>query len=158
MAYGMLLDPSMRLCSVLRTGAIAAASTTATLIALGRRHTRTPWAPLDAVSHIAWGDRAFAADRLDARHTLVGTLLNAGAMLSWAALHDAVFARSTRPITALAGGAAVAAVAYVVDYHVVPDRLMPGFEVHLPRRGLRAVYVALALSLAAGGLLARARE
>lgn len=147
----------MMLGNALRTCAVATAGTTATLLALGTRHARTPWAPIDAVSHIAWGDRAFACEKLDIRHTLVGAVLNAGAVLSWSALHTLVLGRRPHILRALAAGAAVSALAYVVDYHVVPKRLMPGFEVHLRRRGLRTVYIMLALSLAAGGLLAHAR-
>ena len=56
----------------------------------------------------------------------------------------------------LASGAAVAAVAYVVDFKVVPKRLTPGIEWKLPKRPLRKVYTILAASFAAGSLLARA--
>jgi hypothetical protein len=148
----------MMLARALRTCAVATAGTTATLLVLGKRHAHTPWAPIDAVSHIAWGDRAFACDKLDVEHTLVGAVLNAGAVLSWSALHALLLGQRPHVLRALASGAAVSALAYLVDYHVVPRRLMPGFEVHLRGRGLRTVYVVLALSLAAGGLLAHARE
>ena len=37
--------------------------------------------------------------------------------------------------------------AYFTDYHVVPDRLTPGFEKRLSPKSLRVVYSALALSL-----------
>ena len=57
---------------------------------------------------------------------------------------------------AFASGAAVAAIAYVVDFKVAPRRFTPGFEWKLPKRPLRKLYVILAASLAAGSLLARA--
>ena len=122
----------------------------------------SPWAPLDAVSHIAWGDRAYARDEPDVRHTLVGALLNACAVAGWSALHGLVVGRPLRlrhaiPL-ALASGAAVAATAYVVDFKVVPKRFTPGFDWTLPRRRLRTLYVLLAASLAAGSLLSRARR
>ena len=143
------------LSATIRSSAVTTAGTTAALVALGHRHARTPWAPLDAVSHIAWGDRAYARDELDIKHTLVGAVLNAGAMVMWSAVHSWLFARRPTVIGALASGAAVSALAYVVDYHVVPKRFTPGFEWKLPRRGMRDMYIALALSLAAAGLVAR---
>lgn len=140
--------------------AVATAATTASLVWLGKRHARTPWAALDAVSHIAWGNRAYAREELDVRHTVVGGLLNACAVAGWAAVHASIVGRPMRtglaiPL-ALASGAAVAAAAYVVDFKVVPKRITPGFQWKLPRRPVRAVYVVLAASLAAGSLLARA--
>lgn len=152
------LEPAVA--AALGSTAVATAATTASLVWFGKRHARTPWAPLDAVSHIAWGDRAFARDELDVRHTLVGTMLDACAVAGWAAVHGLIVGRpmSTRfavPL-ALASGAAVATAAYVFDFKLVPKRLSPGFEWKLPRRQLRAVYVVLAASLAAGSLLVRA--
>jgi hypothetical protein len=41
----------------------------------------------------------------------------------------------------------VSAAAYVTDYHVVPKRLTPGFELRVPRLALAGVYAALALGL-----------
>lgn len=148
----------MTLVGTLKTSAVATVATTATVVTLGARHARTAWAPLDAVSHIAWGDRAFACEKLDLRHTLVGAVLNAAAVTSWSALHELVSARRPRLLAAFATGAAVSTIAYITDYHVVPKRLMPGFEVHLPRRALSTIYVVLAASLAVGGLLAHARR
>lgn len=167
-----MLDPTnMRIPSslapaiapALASTAIATAATTASLLWFGKRHARTPWAPLDAVSHIAWGDRAFARDELDVQHTLVGFVLDAGAAAWWSALHAlAVGPASGRPMRArhaiplsLVSGAAVAALAYVVDFKLAPARFTPGFEWKLPRRPLRTVYAVLAASLAAGSLLAR---
>ena len=48
-------------------------------------------------------------------------------------------------------------VAYVVDYHVVPRRLTPGFELRVPRRALAAVYGALAVGLALRDMYRAAR-
>lgn len=59
---------------------------------------------------------------------------------------------------ALPGGACVAALAYVTDYHLVPARLTPGFERHLSRRALFFVYAVLAMALAAGGALNQTRR
>ena len=144
----------MLLSNALRTGGVATAATTAALVFLGKRDTTSPWAPLDAVSHIAWGDRAFARDELDVKHTLVGSLLNAAAVVSWAAVQELALSRHRTLPVALVTGAATSALAYVVDFHVVPKRLTPGFEWKLPKKSLLATYVVLGAALAVGGLLA----
>jgi hypothetical protein len=50
-------------------------------------------------------------------------------------------------------GAAVSAAAYVTDYHLVPRRLTPGFELRLPRLALAPIYAALAVGLSLRDLL-----
>jgi hypothetical protein len=139
---------------------VTTATSTASLLWFGKHYARSPWEPFDAISHIAWGDRAFLRDELDVRHTLVGFLLNVGAVAMWSALHGIIVGRRSHmpraiPL-ALASGVVVAATAYVVDFKVVPKRVTPGFEKKLPARPLRKVYAILAVSFAAGSLLARA--
>ena len=58
---------------------------------------------------------------------------------------------------AAASGVAVAGVAYVVDYHLIPRRLTPGWELRLPRRSVALGFVALGVTLAVAGFL-RARR
>ncbi len=41
-----------------------------------------------------------------------------------------------------------------MDYHVVPQRLTPGFELRLPRRRFAPIYAALAAGLAIGAMAA----
>jgi hypothetical protein len=48
-------------------------------------------------------------------------------------------------------------VAYHVDYNVVHRRFRPGFEAHLSRRGLFAVYAALAAGFTAAAILRQPR-
>ncbi|HTJ43419.1 MAG TPA: hypothetical protein VL463_15045 [Kofleriaceae bacterium] len=137
-------------------GAAATGATTMAGLALGARQTPTPWAPFDATSHIAWGEDAKQHTRLDAKHTLVGLALNAGAMFVWAGVH-ALLGGRTRSIPAqIASAAGVSAIAYAVDYHAVPARLTPGFEKRLNRRAVGAMFVVLAGALAIGGYAANA--
>lgn len=139
----------------LRTGAIATAATTLAVAALGEAEDGHAIAPVNAVSHIAWGDKAARQTDASLKYTLTGALVNAAAIGSWAAIHSFLFARHRRPpsaAAALASGTAVSALAYVTDYHVVPDRLTPGFEKRLSGRSLFAVYTVLALGLAAGAM------
>lgn len=139
------------------TGAAAALATTAAMVAMGRRHDETQWAPINAVSHILYGDEAADHAEPSFTYTATGALLNAGAMVAWggvyAMLQKAAPRRSASNAIVLA--AATAALAYVVDYHVVPERLTPGFEKRLRIDAMAWIYGALALGLAAGAVLTR---
>lgn len=128
--------------SLLTRTAICTVTTTAVAAVLSKLQTRRPAAALNATSHIVWGDRAFAVDDADVRHTLVGGLLNASAMLAWSAVYGLLPApRSALGRVAKAAG--VTAASYVTDYYLVPKRLTPGFEARLSKGALGAVYVAL---------------
>jgi hypothetical protein len=134
----------------LRSGAIAALATTAVVALAGARETGSAVAPINATSHIVWGESAGRVERVDARHTLLGAALNFGACVFWAAFYERWFGRAPRRDgtgSALLGGAARAAAAYVTDYHVIPRRLTPGWESRLSGRAIAAAYLALALSL-----------
>jgi Na+/proline symporter len=135
------------------TGAIATAATTAIVAWLGKRETGSAAAPLNATSHIAFGEEAAYHDETSVKYTLTGAAINAAAMVGWSAVQEELLGRWVRkgsPARALASGAAVSALAYVVDYHVVPKRLTPGFEKRLSKKAMFATYAAMALSLAAG--------
>lgn len=80
------------------------------------------------------------------RESLLGLLLNASAMAGWASIYEIVLAISNKPSNfPLAAGTAT--LAYLIDYHVVPKRLVPGIEKHMSRNGLIVCYIALALGL-----------
>jgi len=134
------------------------AATTAAIAASGAIELSNAAAPLNAVSHILWGDAAARQNDISARYTALGTAINAAAMASWCVLHHAIFRPDRRRAglaPALARGAATAAAAYVVDYYVVPRRLTPGFEKRLSGRSMFAVYAALALGLVLGEQMTR---
>jgi hypothetical protein len=142
----------------LLTGAVATAATTLAVSALGQLEDGEPIAPINSVSHIAWGDEAAKHEEASVKYTLTGALLNAAAVIGWAGIHElAVWRLGARRSQAasLAVGAAVAGLAYVTDYHIVPRRLTPGFEKRLSNRSLAAVYGVLAVSLGVGTLLRR---
>jgi len=103
-----------------------------------------------------FGDEdAVNAEGIDAKHTLAGAGINAAAVTMWAGVHELLFGKWARkgPAEAIVSGAAVSALAYAVDYHVVPKRLTPGFEKKLSSSGLFTTYAVLALSFAAGALI-----
>jgi hypothetical protein len=142
--------------SILITAGIATAATTAVVAFLGKRETGSAAAPLNATSHIAWGEEAATHDEVDAKHTGTGVVLNASAMLAWAAVQDLVLGSWVRRGSrgrALVAGAATAAAAYVTDYFLVPKRFTPGFEKRLSKPALGVIYTALAASLAAGAAI-----
>jgi hypothetical protein len=76
----------------------------------------------------------------------------------WASIYERHFgaaANRGRIGKAIAGSGAVAAAAYVTDYHVVPKRFTPGWETRPSPRSLVRVYGILALALPLRGLLRR---
>lgn len=131
--------------------ALAASSATAVVVALcGQAENGNAVAPINAISHILWDEAALSQDEISLEFTGAALALNASANFSWAFLFELFFGQArdeNRVTTALAGAIAVAALAYVVDYHIVPPRLTPGFEHRLPRRSLWPIYAALAFGL-----------
>lgn len=139
--------------NTLLTAGMATLATSLATALLGRREVGDPAAPLNATSHILWGDRAASEDGFSMEYTAVGALVNASAMLSWAAIQEFVLGRWARegsPARAALAGATTSAVAYATDYHVVPERLTPGFEKRLSSESLAIVYGVLAVALAVG--------
>jgi hypothetical protein len=140
----------------LRTSAAASVATTFAVAASGAIENGNPVAPLNAVSHIIWGDEALGRDELSWKYTATGVALNAAASASWAALDTIFFGRAAANsgvAKRLAGGIVVSAIAYMTDFYIMPSRLTPGFEKRLSNRCLPAIYTALALSLTCGSLL-----
>jgi hypothetical protein len=142
------------------TGSIACVATLAAAALLGARERGSAVAPINATSHILWGEEAAQARKPDLKHTVPGVALNEGACVFWAAFYEKAFGhRAERGdiAAAVAGGGATAALAYLVDYHLVSKRLTPGWELQLSGRALAVMYAALALSLPLRGLLRRRR-
>jgi hypothetical protein len=140
-------------------GSLAGVVTTAAVALAGRREARSAVAPINATSHVLWGDEAGTADAVDLKHTLPGLLINTGAGVFWALVHELLLPQSHRRdrATRVATGAAVSALAYAVDYHLIPRRLTPGWELRLSQRGVALGFIALGASLAVAGFL-RARN
>jgi hypothetical protein len=132
------------------SGTLAALAVTAAASALARRSGGSSAAALNATSHVLWGDSAGRQDAYSAKYTATGFATNYGASVFWALAYEALGRGKRTRLRALIDGALTAVLAYVVDYHVVPRRLTPGFEMRIPRSALLVVYAALA-----GGLSAR---
>jgi len=141
-----------------KTATFASAATTLTAMACGEIENGDPFAPINAVSHITFGEEAANQNGLSWKYTGAGLMLNHSAVLSWAAFYEKFFGRAAaegNKSMALLGGIIIAAVAYITDYYLVPKRLTPGFEKRLSGRSLFFIYAALALGLAAGGMMKR---
>jgi hypothetical protein len=144
--------------NALVTGSIACVATLVAAALCGTAKKGSAVAPINATSHVLWGNEAARALRPDVKHTVPGIAINEGASVFWAAIYERAFGRRVDRgdwTAAIAGGAAIAALAYLVDYHLVSKRLTPGWERHLDGRSLAAIYAALALSLPLRGLLRR---
>ncbi len=132
------------------SGTVASVLSTLTLAALGHVKSGSALAPINAVSHWYWGDRAARQDDASVKYTLPGYLTHHGASVFWAVVFERLFGRRARkdPGTALATGMTVATLAATVDYTITPKRLTPGYEKRLPVPSLVVVYAAFGLGLA----------
>lgn len=138
------------------SGALAGVAVNLATAACGETELGHPAAPLNAVSHSLWGERAAERDGFSARYTLNGLAINEGATIFWAAVYEKLFGDAAdrgRVPLALVGGGAVAGLAYVTDYYLVPKRLTPGYEKRLSSKSLLVIYAVLGAGLGLGALL-----
>jgi hypothetical protein len=143
--------------SAIRTGLIAGAfasvASTITLSVLGRWQAASASAPTNATSHWIWDRPALVKKSPSLRHTLTGYAIHHGSATFWAVLYAWLHA-NRRPAqsvpAALSSAGVAAATACAVDYLATPRRLTPGFEHHLSRPAMAAVYASFAVGLAIG--------
>jgi hypothetical protein len=143
------------------TGTVAGLLSTAVLAVAGQRQAGSAVAPINAVSHWIWGDESLRAQEPSLRHTLTGYVTNQLAAIFWAVLYSRAYGHrdeAKRLPQAVAGGVTTSAVAYVVDYHLVPKRLTPGYEHRISNGAMLATYGALAAGLALGAVLLQQRR
>jgi hypothetical protein len=135
---------------VLVSGSAASVASALAGALLSRIENRHAARPMNAVAHIYDGGAPPARDR-GGRNTILGFGIHTAASLWWALFFEAV-PKQHRDYRA---AAAVSAMAYLVDYHVVHRRFRPGFEKHLSTGSLIALYAALALGFSLGAWLER---
>ena len=154
--------------SAVRSGTVAGLATAAVASTAGKYEADSYAAPLNATSHIIWGEEAAQEDHPSLKYTLTGFLLNHGSGIFWALFYERLFGRQanrlsrrlpppaigtagdlTPLVKPVLGGATVAAAAYVIDYHLIPKRFTPGFEKRLSGKSLTAIFGALAVGIAA---------
>ena len=132
------------------SGTCASVLSTLALAARGRTETGSAVAPINAVSHWYWGDRATREDQPSFKYTVPGYLTHHATSIFWAVLFEKAFGGKLRgrPARTAAASAATAAVACFVDYQMTPKRLTPGFEHRLSKPSLFLVYLLFGAGLA----------
>jgi hypothetical protein len=143
----------------LTSGTVAGIGTALAASLAGRKETGSFAAPLNATSHILWGDAAAERNDASLKHTFAGFLLNHGSAIFWAAFYEKWFGAraasgpSSSFLRPAVGAAIVTAGAYVTDYYLVPKRFTPGYEKRLSGKSLATIYGVLALSFIATDLI-----
>lgn len=143
--------------SALFSGSLASIATTAALGVCGAIERRDPVSPSNGPSQWIWGRRAAFARGASVRHTLVGYAIHHATAIMWATAFEKLRRAGSDAATTATAAAATSALAYVVDYKVVPQRLQPGFDAHVSRRSIGAFYVTFAAALAVAAWASRAR-
>jgi hypothetical protein len=135
---------------VLLSGTAASVVSALAAAVCSRIENRHAARPMNAIAHIYDGGSPPAHDA-GGRNSAVGFALHTAASAWWALFFESLPRKHRNE----AGAAAVSAMAYVVDYHVVHRRFRPGFEAHLSPASLFAVYAALAGGFALAARLQR---
>lgn len=138
------------------SGSLSSVVSTAMLAARGSSENGTPYAPVNAVSHWIYGDRAARQDDPSLRYTVPGYVIHHGSSLLWGIVYERWFGRYAEKrdvVPALAGAVAVASLACFVDYKMTPERLQPGFEKRLSTPSMVLVYGAVAVGFVLRGFL-----
>jgi hypothetical protein len=111
---------------------------------------------LNGPSQWLWGEAEAYTRKASVRHTAVGYGIHHLTSVFWATLYERMFgepaARKT-PLRRLAEAMVSSTGAYLVDYHLTPRRLRPGFEKHVRTPSMFVVYGAFALGLAAASII-----
>jgi len=141
------------------SGSLASLLCTLVVSVFGRGRRNAPARGTNATSHWVWGDRAIRRSSASLRYTALGYAIHHASSVFWATGFERWRLSREWPLARhpVAVATAVATVAWVVDYKVVPSRLTPGFEHHLTRRGLAGAYVAFGTGLVLAVWLRRHR-
>ncbi len=145
-----MLDLRTLIARTMQTSVRASIATTAAVAVCGQVEDGNGIAPLNAISHIIWGESAARETAATIDHTLAGVGLNTAAITAWSAVYELRFGRAARKgevAAAVVGGISTAGLAYFTDYYVVPKRLTPGFEKRLSAVSTFVVYSTLAFTL-----------
>lgn len=117
----------------------------------GRAERGSAMAPVNAPSHWLLGERALQQTRPSWRYTATGALIHHASAAMWGGIFNRIIGRqgvAAQPAKLAASAAAMTAVAALVDFKLVPERLTPGFQHHLSRKSLVLTYGAFAAGLA----------
>lgn len=142
---------------VICCGTAAGFATLAAMTVSARGAGKHPLQPVNATSHWLHGEKAAAVRRADLAHTGPALITHFASCAFWALPFARwLVSRPPRsPLHMLGEASLLSAFAAAFDYGVVPKRLTPGWELALPGRAVAAIFAAMAVGLAAGGLAAQ---
>jgi hypothetical protein len=132
------------------SGSVASVLSTVAISAGSYRQTGSAFSGTNATSHWLWGEQAKHRRAPSLRHTLPGYAIHHGSAVFWACLFETLNARQSSRCRQATTAALTSAIAYTVDYHVVPTELWPGYERRLSPSGMVGTYVAVAAGLYLG--------
>ena len=141
--------PAPLLVRAWRSGSVASVLSTFAVSVCSRCRSGRAAAGTNAASQWIWYPEARAAARVSLKFTAVGYAIHHASSVFWATGYEALRPQHARLPGRVARAAGIAALAYVVDYHVVPRRLSPGFEHRIGAVGLWSAYAAFAIGLLA---------
>jgi hypothetical protein len=144
--------------NALISGTVASIVSTISLAVSGKTELDKSAAPVNGPSQWIWGRHAPYKNRFSLRYTVVGYAIHHAASIFWAILHEKLRQRmgpANDTVAAIAPALVTTAAAYVIDFHVIPKRLTPGFEHRLSKRSLLMVYGTFALGLVTAVLMDR---
>jgi hypothetical protein len=130
-------------------------ASTAALALRGRTDAGAAAAPINAISHWFFGDRAFRRDETNFRNTFLGYAIHHAMSVFWAVPFEASRGLTRQRSSVRALGTAT--VACIVDYTITPRRLTPGFEKRLSKPSIALVYLAFAAGLSLGDAILRGK-
>ncbi len=132
------------------SGSLASITSTAALAVAGSRDCRSTFAPVNAISHWVWNDKAVRQNKPSLRYTATGYVIHHLAAIFWALFFEAAapHGRKRRGPEVIADATAVTALAATVDLKCTPERLTPGFERRVGAPALTGAYVAFGIGLA----------
>ena len=129
---------------------MASIASTVMVLLRSRGHDGATASGTNAASQWVWGRQARRTRGWSWRHTALGYAIYHASSVFWACGYEGWNAlRPPRRQPPLGRAAAIAVLAWWVDYHVVPPRLSPGFEHRIGRAGMFLTYAAFAAGLAA---------
>jgi hypothetical protein len=143
--------------SAVLTGAVASVVSAAALAALAKAEGESAVQPANATSHWLHGEKAGRRKAVDLAHTGVGLVTHHASAFFWALPFEAWQALYPRPSSAeiVRDAIVMSAIAFFVDYGLVPMRLTPGWELVLSRKSIVGAFASLAAGLAAGAFASR---
>ena len=132
----------------LKTGLALAATTTAAIMLFGKREKGSPWAAINAVTHLVDGNGRHHPRSFSPRDSMIGIALNSAAMVAWGVLYEGVLAATGARSNLATAGLATAAI-WTIDYQLLPARFSPGIERVLSLGGVVSTYAVMGATLAA---------